>query len=106
MTESADLVDSFYKALPKNILGKDWHANGKRTPSYKNKLRTLYRHWDKIDPVKAIQNIAQNQLEDWAIGKASSKATKGLLKSGTNDILPGSKLGANTPSVDWSSLGL
>lgn len=40
------------------------------------KARQLWKHWDKVDIRRALENLAENQLEDWAFGQAGKRTKK------------------------------
>ena len=75
MTETADFVQSLWEALPYQYreLGYSGHMQ--------DKMEDLYNHWNKVDMVKALKNVASNQLEDYAYGYLPSKYGKDINKS-------------------------
>lgn len=91
VTEAGDFVDALHDALPKwDQAGGTWvpkQGEGRHNgywlkPSLEKKARAVWNHWDAIDPAKALENLALNQLEDMALGKlgkAAQKASKGWL---------------------------
>lgn len=78
ITEGLDFVDAFYDALPDRYR-LPWAA------SPEQKMRALYRHWDRVQMGEAIANLAYNHVEDMVIGKAQ-KATKEALKKAVEDL--------------------
>lgn len=71
MGEFGDFVEAFYSTLP------DWTKVGDKT--VQDKLETLYRHWDKINPVQAMENLIVNEAEDrliGAIGRLTARANR------------------------------
>lgn len=88
-TEANDLVDSFYKALPKRRQYA-WNVGGKYI--------LLYRYWHEVNLDDALRNILYNHLEDRVIGtiERSVKRTAGR---GAFSGLTGS-LGGTMPSGD------
>ena len=87
VTEVMDLVDSFWKALPKEYRGGSWYdAKAKRWKPRANiqeRAMLVYRHWDKVDLAQAIQNVISDNLQDRAIGQANRQTIKNLRESRT-----------------------
>lgn len=98
-TETEDFLDAIYWSIPhnrmygvngdrqaylrtetdrprgswwKDPLGK-WH---RRSPSAVEKADYIRKHWRDIDIQKAIHNLAENQVKDWAFGKFGKAAGK------------------------------
>lgn len=102
--EAGDIVDSFWKALPKEIRREvarkysveitNNYARGitngvdpstgkvRRGLSTYRKVQAVYDNFDKVDMVKALEGIGQNAVEDFIIGKMSQTANQNLLSSG------------------------
>lgn len=82
VTETADLVDSFWWALPAKYrsrpvrVGDHWEK-----PPLQAQLRDLYRHWDKVDMDKALKGVVNNMLEDAAIGAFGEASKRGARAS-------------------------
>lgn len=74
--EGVELIQSFHDALP-----RDMQAH-KRTGVEMGKA--LYRHWNDVDMCGAMENVANNQIEDWLYGRIGH-ATKLAQKQG---VLP------------------
>lgn len=72
ITETLDVISALWDALPKS---RQTRKRGTKTKP-QEKLQDLYDNFDQIDWNLAIQNIALNQLEDFALGKLSGEATK------------------------------
>lgn len=76
MSESADIIDAIYEALPKDVQ-KRW-ARGRRGAVDQFgqygingadwKLQAIYHNWHKLDAVAAVENIIKNELEDKVYG--------------------------------------
>lgn len=71
ITEIEDVVD----ALIDSYVGDAWRPYGR---PLQDKLRWLYKHWSGIDSGKAIYNVLQDHLEDWAIGAPSAAVGRAL----------------------------
>lgn len=69
-TEAVDAIESVYDALPREYR-RGW-IPGKPVSAY-DKLVQLYKHWDKIDVDKAVENLLKNAIEDALIGGVHSK---------------------------------
>jgi hypothetical protein len=77
LSEAAEVVDSFYQALPKDVR-KRWNRPerpGDQMGQYGAegadwKLQALYHNWEKVDMNEAIKNVLANQLEDKLYGEA------------------------------------
>lgn len=74
VTEGGDLVDAFYKALPRKY--QAWFPGRKHPVSLKEKMRALYRHFDKVDMEQAGKNMIANELEDRAIGFVGKRSKR------------------------------
>jgi hypothetical protein len=76
-SESAEVVDAIYRALPKDVR-KKWDRPERSADNIGQygiggadwKLQALYHNWHKVDVAKAIKNILVNELEDRIIGGA------------------------------------
>lgn len=68
VTESADAITAVWEAIP----WKDRMAyhDGKKKPTIQARAQAIYDMWDKVDLSEAIKNLAANQAEDAAFGKA------------------------------------
>lgn len=62
VTETADFVQALWEALPSRY--RDTGYSGKM----QDKMLDLYNHASHIDIAKAIKNVAENQIEDYAYG--------------------------------------
>lgn len=69
ITETLDVLDAFYDALPRHLRGR-----GKLTPQQKAAL--VYRHFQHLDIAKVLENIATDQVEDFVIGRLARGAGK------------------------------
>ncbi len=77
LSEAAEVVDSFYQALPKDVR-KRWNRPerpGDQMGQYGAegadwKLQALYHNWEKVNMNEAIKNVLANQLEDKLYGEA------------------------------------
>lgn len=73
-TELNDLIDNLFEALPKDLQKQvdksgitkkgAFIGEGKKYATPADKLRLLYEHWDKVDMVKAVRNVAINEIKD------------------------------------------
>lgn len=80
-SESAELVDSIYQALPKSVrqrwekdrpksrIGDQFGQYGLEGSDWK--LQALWHNWHKVDLEQAIKNIIANHIEDKVIGAYS-----------------------------------
>lgn len=90
-TESLDLISAVWDALPpqyksgyyrlhkrggQTFYVKRWHAKPQQM------LDDIWQHFEHVDAVEAVDNIAKNQIEDFVIGKASSKTDRAVSDSG------------------------
>lgn len=113
--EAGDIVDSFWKALPKEIrreVARKYaveithnYARGitngvdpltgkpRRGLSTYRKVQAVYDNFDKVDMAKALEGIGQNAVEDFIIGKMSQTANQNLLSSGLWNSLVGPGFG-------------
>lgn len=69
-TEAQDFLDAMYEGLPDKYK-RGWHGG-------KDKVKALWDHWDEWDWKKAAEALAENQFQDWAIGKANQLANKAV----------------------------
>jgi hypothetical protein len=70
-TEAVDMTEALYEALPKCRLSRIYRDLG-RQPRPHEKVRFLLRHWSEINVARALFNVAENHLQDAAIGRTSS----------------------------------
>lgn len=84
VTESADVIEAFWGALPFKYKGMTRVYNGYGRPGQKwasppphEQLLLVLRHWKHLDWDKVWQNLAINQIVDW-IGGKGGQATKNL----------------------------
>lgn len=85
LTELDDLLDAFYKAIPKNLrtltpdmrkqldavrLNKGWKPGMRKVqPPIQQKLVDVIKNWDTIDHDKAIENMVTNEIGDRVFGR-------------------------------------
>lgn len=99
ISESAEIVDSFYEALPKSVRTR-WEAKHARPEQafIDNagqygidgadwKARALYYNWDKVDMDLAVRNIIKNAVEDRLLGDIHKR-------------LPANTINALSPSAE------
>jgi hypothetical protein len=67
VTESLDVTNALYDALPDEF-------KPKFRENQVGKLKTLYRHLDKVDIAQAIQNLLINNAEDAILGRLGKGA--------------------------------
>lgn len=82
-TEVIDAVDSIYDALPKKLrsdLRRDRILSGERIGNLPphEKAAAIWEYWDQIDIGQAILNLAQNQIEDYFVGRLTGGADQFL----------------------------
>lgn len=116
VTESADAVNSVYKGLPWQLrAGAKWECdeNGAycewrwskqnwldRPLSIQDKAQAIVDHYDKLDLNKAVDELVENQIEDFIYGKAgtqlkkSSKQLQGFLGGSAQRGFGVTRLGA------------
>lgn len=94
-TESCDVVDAAWKALPKKIQqsakskniqpyikhirkGYDPSEYDKKSLAFNctKKAQAVYDHWDKVDMRKFLSGLAENEVEDQAIGRVGERVKK------------------------------
>jgi hypothetical protein len=91
VTESKDALDAIWDALPDEYKTGYFKLHGKhgrvywkrrRKASPQDKMKDLYRHYDKIDISDALKNLLVEQLKDAAYGKfgeARKRQARGML---------------------------
>lgn len=91
ISESAEVVDAVFEALPKDVQ-KKWDCN--RSAAFIDKAgqygidnadckaRALWHNWHKVDIVEAVRNIIANQVEDKLIGYLHKNAPRNLINAG------------------------
>lgn len=96
-TEAKDFIDAVWEAIP----WKDRIAyhEGKKVPRADQKARALYDLFDKIDWEEAIENIVENQIEDFVFGKAGQLSKKS--RETAQDFVPNS--GRGWQSGPWDT---
>lgn len=95
LTEAADVVDALYDALPRHVKLKFRNTNyllQSATPQAK--LAVLIEHYDKIDLEDALVGLAENQIEDYVLGRVGQ-----LGKQWAKDT------GRFTGSIDFGATG-
>jgi len=89
--EGVDLLNALYAALP-----REYKLKYKNTEYVKTRvlpqemLSTLYKHWDKVDKAAAVQNVINNQIEDFVYGKLgiiNAEASAQALSTGPLGIM-------------------
>lgn len=75
VTESGDVIESFWEALPDAHVARERAMRHGKNPTMTEQLRQLYRHWNEVDMREALGNLLVNHLEDKVIGKFG-KATQ------------------------------
>lgn len=90
-TESSDFITAVWEALPGKYKSGFYrlHKKGGGTfyvkrwhPKPQQMLQDLWKHFDEVDAVQAVDNIAKNHIEDYVIGKSSSKTDRAVSDSG------------------------
>jgi hypothetical protein len=91
ITETNDFIEAFWKALPKQYRTRPRDKDGKikRHPPWvrppkqtpQQMLQDLWKHWDKVDMLKAIENVRDMQNDDFLRGKLSGAASQEFGKS-------------------------
>lgn len=83
VTEGIELIDALYDGLPSKLRYDDWVRKGRPEHglSPDQKLQLVYDNLHKIDVAAALQNLVENYLEDFAIGKLSQAQIKALQKN-------------------------
>jgi len=67
VTETADFVQALWEALPWKYRKVGYSGKPQ------DKLRDIYNNLGKVDMLKALKNVASNQIEDYAYGYFPSK---------------------------------
>ena len=99
VTETNDILDSLWKSLPKQYQRLPEHR-GLRAMRPQHKLKSLYRHWDKVEFEKFVREVVKNEIEDRIYGGIG----KGLKKlNQTLGSVKGVQLGEGAPGKlpDW-----
>lgn len=78
VTEGLDILNALWDALPD---GAQTKKKGVVTRP-DQKLRDLYDNWEQVDWDRAFDNIIENQVEDYVLGKAGQKLAKANRLSG------------------------
>lgn len=78
ISEKAEIVDAFFRALPEETQKRWSKGRNSRGPIDQFgqygidgadwKLQALWHNWHKVDMAKAVKNMAKNALEDQIIG--------------------------------------
>lgn len=76
VTEFGDAIDAVWDALPDKFRKREQAKRHGKRPLLQVKVWQVFTHAKDIDVEKALVNLAQNQLEDKAIGYASRKANE------------------------------
>lgn len=63
-TEFKDFMDAFWWALPKAVRVEEFRRNGYKRLRPDQEWAAVYRHLDKVDGLKAINNLLQNEIGD------------------------------------------
>lgn len=81
LSESAEVVDAFYDALPPDVKSRWSKGRDKRgfidsagqygIDGADWKLQALWHNWHKVDATQAVKNIVKNEVEDRVIGAYS-----------------------------------
>lgn len=69
-TETLDVLDAFYDALP-----KDLKLRGRPTPQAK--AWHVYKNFDALNAEDVVKNLISNQIEDYLYGKLGQGAQRG-----------------------------
>lgn len=77
LSESAEIVDAFYEALPKETKDK-WKCNRSNfgidvagqygIDNADCKAKALWHNWEKLDFTKAVENVIKNAIQDEMLG--------------------------------------
>lgn len=78
LSESAEVVDAVYDALPKDVKRR-WSKGRKDRPLADQagqygidgadwKLQAIYHNWHRLDAAQAVENIVKNEIEDRIYG--------------------------------------
>jgi len=95
-TESLDLINALYDALPYEFRPGYYKLHGKGGKVFYKKrwnasqwqrMKALYEHWDKVNVPDALKNVLWNDLMDRAFGKWGQLSRKARQKLG--DRYPG-----------------
>ena len=81
ITEVVDLVKAIYAALPAELIAQQ-PDNLAKKDLLPHMLGLIAKHYKSIDLGEAVENIAVNQVEDWAWGKYF-KAVDKVSRTGT-----------------------
>lgn len=81
ITETVDFVDVLYEALPRNIKRDAYNKLG-RQPNPIERAELIYRNINQMDVGKALTGWAQNEIEDFIIGKFGKGVGKASQKDG------------------------
>lgn len=92
-TETDDLADGLYNALPGYVKAKVWANSGKPVGGLHagQKLLAVYQNIKSLNVGLAVKNIIANQIEDAFYGRLSGGASKNLGAAGFN--MAGTRLG-------------
>ena len=93
VTESVDVVNAIYKALPGSVRRNVFTNGGYVKVSPQAKAEAIYRHFDEVDIEKAIENIVIEQLEDMLYGLAGRASASAARNLGLTGATPSRTLG-------------
>lgn len=100
-TESNDLIESIWKALPRAYRRAGRTKTGNRRTD--SMLKDIWRGWGWLDWTQALANIAANEVEDQVIGRTNKVLNAASLNSGqglaTNVNRWYGELGGVTPGL-------
>ena len=113
-TEVEDVVKALHAALPKECQERPWQKSGRRTQA-RDMIDNLLKCGSKIDPAKALENLINEQIEDYYYGNAIGKPGKwlnqktGAYTGGTRlvgatlgEVMPGApKVNLTDPDAGW-----
>jgi len=85
VTEAIDFVDALYKALPSEYRPRYRNTmHEKRVTTPTERMEAVIKNAEKIDIYDAIDNLVENQIEDYVFGKVGQAAGEASKQVGLN----------------------
>lgn len=78
-SETKDFVESFWKALPKELRSKP--RKGEKKVRLPDMLQDLYKHWGDVDLPQALANVIDNEIKDQLYGRMGKLVKSGVKRA-------------------------
>lgn len=103
-TETSDVIDAIYKALPKKLRNR-LRKEGKAKNPYL-RAKAIYDHIDEIDWQQAAFNVITNEHQDRTYGRVFRDARRGSVELGLGQEHRKISYGANEGALQQSGVGI